>query len=119
MNSYGIPLSRVCQLVSDGADEDGWCIATIIVGHLRSEIPPERATRLYIHWGNHSKIEKRKQQPAEVQLDQGRKHVTFRCLSTAKRRGLLESRGPTGGQREYRLTNKGRELLKGAPSCQP
>ncbi|MHC4178447.1 MAG: hypothetical protein ACYSWU_13130 [Planctomycetota bacterium] len=113
MKCYGIELRRVCQAVWQGANGQVWCKATVVIGYMFCEIPPEVATRLFIHWGNHSDIEKRKQMPAEVQYDHGRRCIVFRCLSRAKKVGLLESRGPAGAEREYRLTPKGLALLEG------
>lgn len=114
MKCYGIELRRVCEAVSQGAKDGVWCTATVVIGYLFCEIPPERATRLFIHWGNHKDIEKRKQVAADVQYDLGRRCVVFRCLSVAKKRGLLDSQGPAGNEREYRLTTKGYRLLQGA-----
>ncbi len=114
---YGISMERLCQVVVEGANGGEWCQATVALGHLRGEIPPEYATRLYLHQGStHGKriTELRKQHSADVRVDQGRKYVAFRCLSTAKCCGLLESQGPPGGRREYRLTEEGRELLRRA-----
>lgn len=118
MKCYGVPMKRVCRAVAEGANGGEWCQATVVVGHLRGEIAPEHATRLYLQWGNHAEVELRKQHPADVRVDRGRKCVAFRCLSFAKARGLLESQGPPGGKREYRLTDKGNQLIQGGAVCQ-
>ena len=114
---YGISMKRLCQVIVEGANGGEWCQATVVLGYLRGEIPPEYATRRYLHQGHdHGKqdIARRKKHPADVRVDRGRKYVVFRCLSDAKTCGLLESQGPPGGRREYRLTEKGRELLRRA-----
>jgi len=109
---YGVRLVDVCLAVIQHTNGEGWTTATVVLGHLRQGIPPEKATRLFIHWGNHQDMERRKQMPADVQLDQGRKCVVFRCLSNAKRAGYVISRGAPGGRREYQLTPKGLKLVK-------
>lgn len=112
---YGVSYARLCEAVAAGANGSPWCSATKVVGVLRSEVPPESATRLYFQWGNHEKSEEYKRHPADVQLDQGRRMVVYRLLSNAKRLGLLEVRDAKakGARREFRLTDKGRALLNG------
>lgn len=116
---YGIPLSHICRIITDAANGSPWIAATVVLGHLRRDIPPETATRLYQHWGNHAQTAKRRQDPAELQMRLGGQAVAFRCLSHAKKYGLLESRGPVGGRREYKLTPKGRTLMKGSQPWTP
>ena len=118
MKCYGIEMARVCEALAAGANGSEWCPAVKVLGQLRREIPPERASRLYIHWGCHADIEARKKHSAEVQNNHGCKCVVLRCLSFAKKKGLVESRGPAGVYREYQLTNKGKKLLEGDSLCQ-
>lgn len=120
MKRFGISMERLCQVVVEGANGDGWCQATVAVGYLRGEVRAEDAIRLYLHWGARTEpIADRRRHPEDVRVDRGKKCIVFRCLSLAKGCGLLVSQGPPGGRREYRLTKKGRKLLKGADLCQP
>lgn len=118
MKCYGVDIVDVCERIAARTNNGDWLRAVVMVGQLRQEIAPERAIRLYIDWGDHAKKEERKQHSAEMQFDKGCQCVVFRCLSFAKCRGLLESQGPPGAYREYRLTDKGRGLLKGRSKCQ-
>lgn len=112
LKCYGIPLSHICRVLTEAANGSPWVEAVVVVGYLRRDIPPDTATRLYIHWGNHAQTDKRRQDPAELQMRLGCQAVAFRCLSRAKQVGLVESRGPRGARREYRPTAIGRKLAK-------
>lgn len=118
MKCYGVPIRDVCGAVSQGANGSPWCAATVVVGLLRNSILPEHASRLYIHWNHRRPLEERKADPGDVQVTLGRAYIVFRCLSVAKRAGLLEAKGGQGGKREYRLTKKGRDLI-GEQTCRP